>query len=142
MGSVLGKVLARPKVKVTKIKVRGISPRSGELTAEVTLSIVNPNPVTIRAKSFHYRVTKKSNGRSLADGRGESFEARGHGHATEVVTPVHLKLAGVGSASKSLLLKGRIHVVISGSMDFDAPMTMSGVVTVPFHGEEMVVTVK
>mmetsp|Transcript_19869 Transcript_19869/g.47724 ORF Transcript_19869/g.47724 Transcript_19869/m.47724 type:complete len:142 (+) Transcript_19869:1189-1614(+) len=139
MGTVLSKVLARPTVKVTKIKLRGASPLAGKISADVTLSITNPNPIALHAKTFHYRVSKKSNDARIAEGRGEPFVARGYGDVTEVVTPVKFRAGGIGSAGKSLVLRGSTRIVFSGSIVFDAPMAKDGSVTVPFRGEQVIV---
>ena len=140
MGSILSKVLASPTIKVTKIKLRGVSPLSGKVFADITLSITNPNPITLRAKSFHYHIIKRSDKTEIAEGSGEPFVARGNGHITDVITPVKLSFGGIGAAGKSLVLRGRTDIMLSGKIVFESPVSKKhGSVTVPFCAEQVIV---
>mmetsp|Transcript_40631 Transcript_40631/g.85334 ORF Transcript_40631/g.85334 Transcript_40631/m.85334 type:complete len:138 (-) Transcript_40631:128-541(-) len=133
MGSCFSKagLIVPPEVTVTKIaniKLRGA------IHSDVTLTISNPNPVEINAKSFTYCVCKKSDGTLIAEGTGKPFAALCNQN-TEVVTPVKFTYGGIGAAGKSLLFRGKTEILFEGTLVFDAPWTRKGEVSVPFSGE-------
>jgi LEA14-like dessication related protein len=96
-------------------------------TAEVALSVVNPNGFTLTAKEVRYRLSfadedADEGWRTLTEGESQEVVQVAPRDTADVRLEVPFRFTDVGRALGSLLDQGELRYRLDGDVKFDAPI--------------------
>jgi LEA14-like dessication related protein len=114
-----------PRVDIADVRVVSVGLVGG--TAEVALSVVNPNGFTLTAKEVRYRLSfadeeADEGWRTLTEGETGEVVQVAPKDTAEVRLEVPFRFTDVGRALGSLLDQGELRYRLDGDVKFDAPI--------------------